>query len=177
MPTLRLILADQLSHSLASLHDCDVSNDWVLIAEVREEASYVKHHKKKIAFLFSAMRHFAQELVSKGHNLHYTHYNDPLNQGSLFGEVERLCKQKNIDKVVLTYPGEYRVLAEMQSWQEKLKIPVEICQDDRFLSSLEEFATWAGSATMWSLGPPRGPWPLARWVCLDQSLMIEPSYY
>ena len=143
MTILRLILADQLSHSLASLQDCDLDNDWVLIAEVREEASYVKHHKKKIAFLFSAMRHFAEELKSQGHNLHYTLYNDEDNQGSLFGEVERVCKQKNIDKVVLTYPGEYRVLTDMQSWQKKLKIPVEIRQDDRFLSSLDEFSTWA----------------------------------
>jgi deoxyribodipyrimidine photolyase-related protein len=143
MTTLRLILADQLSHSLASLQDCDLDNDWVLIAEVREEASYVKHHKKKIAFLFSAMRHFAEELRGQGHNLHYTLYNDEDNQSSLFGEVERVCKQKNINKVVLTYPGEYRVLTDMQSWQKKLKIPVEIRQDDRFLSSLDEFATWA----------------------------------
>ena len=143
MTTLRLILADQLSHSLASLQDCDLDSDWLLIAEVREEAGYVKHHKKKIAFLFSAMRHFAEELKGQGHNLHYTHYNDEDNQGSLFGEVERLCTQKGIAKIVLTHPGEYRVLTDMQSWQEKLGIPVEIRQDDRFLSSLDEFATWA----------------------------------
>ena len=68
------------------------------MAEVREEASYVKHHKKKIAFLFSAMRHFANELIAQGFNLHYTQYTDENNQGSLFGEVERLCKQKNIPK-------------------------------------------------------------------------------
>ena len=66
MSTLRLILADQLSHSLASLQDCEADNDWLLMAEVREEASYVKHHKKKIAFLFSAMRHFANELIAQG---------------------------------------------------------------------------------------------------------------
>jgi deoxyribodipyrimidine photolyase-related protein len=143
MATLRLILGDQLSHSLASLQDCDVDNDWLLMAEVREETSYVKHHKKKIAFLFSAMRHFAEELLARGFNLHYTHYTDQHNQGSLFAEVEQLCKQKNINKIVVTHPGEYRVLAEMQCWQKKLNIPVEIRQDDRFLASLEEFSNWA----------------------------------
>jgi deoxyribodipyrimidine photolyase-related protein len=143
MGTLRLILADQLSHGLASLKGCDLDNDWVLMAEVREEASYVKHHKKKIAFLFSAMRHFAKELTAKGYQLAYTKYDDKDNQGSLFDEVKRLCKQKKIDKISLTHPGEYRVLAEMQSWQEELNITVEIHQDDRFLASLDEFATWA----------------------------------
>ena len=31
----------------------------MILAEVREEASYVRHNRHKIAFLFSAMRHFA----------------------------------------------------------------------------------------------------------------------
>lgn len=143
MATLRLILADQLSESLASLRDCDLANDWLLLAEVRQEASYVKHHKKKIAFLFSAMRHFAQTLSSNGHNVSYTKYDDQDNLGSLFGEVQKLCQTKDIDSIVLTHPGEYRVLVDMQTWQAKLSIPVEIRQDDRFLASLEEFASWA----------------------------------
>jgi deoxyribodipyrimidine photolyase-related protein len=143
MAILRLVLADQLSHSLASLKDCDKAQDWILLAEVRSEASYVKHHKKKIAFLFSAMRHFAQQLTVDGNQVAYTKYDDKHNQGSLFAEVESLCKNKKIDKIVLTHPGEYRVLEDMQSWQEKLGIEVEIRQDDRFLASLEEFANWA----------------------------------
>ena len=42
------------------------------MAEVREEAQYVKHHKKKIAYVFSAMRHFALVLEAHGYKLHYT---------------------------------------------------------------------------------------------------------
>ncbi|MFT5675564.1 MAG: deoxyribodipyrimidine photolyase-related protein [Paraglaciecola sp.] len=143
MRTLRLILADQLSHSLASLEHTEKQQDWLLMAEVREEAKYVKHHKKKIAFLFSAMRHFAGELKNRGYQLVYTQYQDEDNGGSLFAEVERICKQKVIERVVLTHPGEYRVLQEMQSWQERLNIPVEILEDTRFLASLDDFALWA----------------------------------
>jgi deoxyribodipyrimidine photolyase-related protein len=140
---LRLILADQLSHSLASLQNIDKQQDWLLMAEVRQEAEYVKHHKKKIAFLFSAMRHFAKELTSKGFQLSYTQYQDKDNSGSLFAEVEKICKQKNIQRIVLTHPGEYRVLEEMRSWQQRLNIPVEILEDNRFLARLDEFANWA----------------------------------
>ena len=64
MSTLRLILGDQLSDSISSLDGCDSSRDIILMCEVWNEATYVKHHKKKIAFLFSAMRHFAEELMS-----------------------------------------------------------------------------------------------------------------
>ncbi len=66
MAKLCLILADQLSPE--SLEGID-KNDTILMAEVKAEAKYVKHHKKKIAFLFSAMRHFAEELRQKGYQV------------------------------------------------------------------------------------------------------------
>ena len=59
MTVLRLILGDQLNHQLISLRDINIESDIVLMAEVDAEVTYVKHHKRKIAFLFSAMRHFA----------------------------------------------------------------------------------------------------------------------
>ena len=46
-----LILGDQLSTNISSLQIADRNSDRVLIAEVQTEATYVKHHKKKIAFL------------------------------------------------------------------------------------------------------------------------------
>ena len=51
MATLILVLGDQLTPSLPVLSQADKANDRVLLAEVKEEATYVKHHKKKIAFL------------------------------------------------------------------------------------------------------------------------------
>ena len=50
--TLRLILGDQLSQSISSLEDCDKANDIILMCEVLEEATYVKHHKKRSFFYF-----------------------------------------------------------------------------------------------------------------------------
>ena len=87
---LRLILGDQLSEKVSSLHNVDKINDIVLICEVHSEATYVKHHKKKIAFLFSAMRHFAEDLLNQGYNVLYTKYDDEANTGSLLGEVKRV---------------------------------------------------------------------------------------
>ena len=52
---LRLILGDQLNENISSLRDVNKLTDNILICEVKSEATYVKHHKKKIAFLFSAM--------------------------------------------------------------------------------------------------------------------------
>ncbi len=52
--TLRFVLGDQLTRRIASLTDLDPEHDVVLMVEVRAEATYVRHHKQKIAFLFSA---------------------------------------------------------------------------------------------------------------------------
>ncbi|MCC5791896.1 MAG: cryptochrome/photolyase family protein [Legionellaceae bacterium] len=143
MKTLCMLLGDQLSLSIASLKGCDRAETLVLMCEVWEEATYVKHHKKKIAFLFSAMRHFAETLANQGYHTVYTTIDDEHNSGSLKGEVARVLEQHQIERIILTHPGEYRVLADMQTWESDFGIPVEIRADDRFLCSLEEFADWA----------------------------------
>ncbi|KZY64667.1 deoxyribodipyrimidine photolyase [Oleiphilus sp. HI0071] len=139
---LRLVLADQLSHDLASLRDIDPEKDVILMAEVRTEATYVKHHKRKTAFLFSAMRHFAQELEQRGLTVRYIRYDDAQNAGSLEGEVRQALNVLGLKHLVLTFPGEWRVLEDMQSWGETFCVHVEIREDDRFLSTLEDFDAW-----------------------------------
>jgi deoxyribodipyrimidine photolyase-related protein len=143
MSTLRLILGDQLSSEISSLDGIDASKDIILMCEIWNEATYVKHHKKKIAFLFSAMRHFARELKESGYNVEYVKLNDKDNTGFFKTEVERTIKKHNFDHIVVTHPGEYRVLKDMQSWQQDFGIPVKIKSDDRFLCTTDEFAKWA----------------------------------
>ncbi len=142
MSVLRLVLGDQLSHGLASLRDYQ-SGDLVLMAEVAAEATYVKHHKKKIAFLFSAMRHFAAELEDRQVKLAYTRINDEANAGSLAGEVGRALGAGAFDRVVVVEPGEYRLKEEMAGWSERFGLPVEIRRDDRFIATLDRFNAWA----------------------------------
>ena len=143
MTTLRLILGDQLSPNISSLRDADIKNDVVMLCEVWEEATYVRHHKKKIAFLFSAMRHFADDLRAAKYRVHYTKLDDPLNAGSFTGEVARAIQMYKPSRMVVTFPGEHRVREAMETWEAEFGIPVEILSDDRFLCSPAEFATYA----------------------------------
>lgn len=143
MSTLRLILGDHLSSSISSLEGCNKSQDIILMCEVWDEATYVKHHKKKIAFLFSSMRHFAEQLERDGYRVSYTRLDDEGNAGSFKGEVARMVKTHKIERIIVTYPGEYRVLEDMQSWEDDFGIPLEIRPDDRFLCSPQEFTEWA----------------------------------
>ena len=141
MSCLRLILGDQLNTAVSSLRDADKAHDIILMCEVWDEATYVKHHKKKIAFIFSAMRHFAEELSQQGYNVKYVKLDDPDNTGSFQGEVTRAVKQHEPEKIIVTEAAEYRVLEDMKSWE--MGIPVEIRLDDRFLCDHAEFAEWA----------------------------------
>ena len=143
MSSLRLILWDQLSESISTLKRYNSESDTILMCEVWDETAYVKHHKKKIAFLFSAMRHFAESLKQKGYEVEYITLNDPDNTGSLKGEVQRFLKKYKSNRIIVTHPGEYRVLEDIRGWKGKFDIPVEIREDDRFLCSPQEFATWA----------------------------------
>jgi len=143
MSTLRLILGDQLSQSVSSLEGCDQSKDIILMCEVWNEVTYVKHHKKKIAFLFSSMRHFAKELEQTGYKVEYTKLDDPNNTGSYRDEIERKLKRHNIERIVITHPGEYRVLEDINKWAADFRVPVEIIPDHRFLCKIEEFTDWA----------------------------------
>jgi len=139
---LRLVLADQLSIDVASLRDA-TSDDLVLMAEVKSEATYVKHHKKKIAFLFSAMRHFASDLTDRGLAVDYMRYNFAANTGSLLGEVRRVMSNHDIDEIIITKPGEFRLLSEFETWSDTLDTAVTLLSDDRFLASEEDFSDWA----------------------------------
>ena len=151
MAALRLILGDQLNEQISSLSDCDKQNDVVLIAEVREEATYVKHHKKKIVLLFSAMRHFANQLRDANFNVAYRYYDDEDNQGSLLNEVKLALQRHNLQHVVVTFPGEYRLLKSMQQWEQVLGVSVEIRPDDRFISTPEQFSKWADGRKQWRM--------------------------
>ena len=142
MTSLRVILGDQLSEDISSLRDI-APGDCVLMAEVMVEASYVPHHKKKLIFIFSAMRHFAETLRQRGIEVLYTRLDDPENSHSLLGEITRHLDQTKANQVIVTKAGEYRLTEEMKTWADHLRLPVECRDDDRFLATHDDFQHWA----------------------------------
>ena len=138
-----LILGDQLSPDISSLRDADLKTDVILMCEVMDEASYVGHHKKKIAFIFSAMRHFAAELRDAGWTVDYVELIDANNSNSLSGELTRALKRHEIDRVRVTEPGEHRVLKSLRGWGAQAECDFEILPDERFICTHEEFESWA----------------------------------
>ena len=143
MPQLCVVLGDQLSHELSSLQRIDRESDRVLLMEVMNEARYVPHHPKKIAFLFSAMRHFADQLRSEGYNVDYIQLDSPESKSSFTKTLQAYLSQHEFDRVIVTHPGEYRVLTELQKWEKTIGCQCEIVEDTRFYCGLGWFRNWA----------------------------------
>ena len=139
MSRLVLVLGDQLTHGVAALREGDPATDTVVMAEVMEEATYARHHPKKIAFVFSAMRHFADELREAGWRVRYTRLDDLDNAGSIPGEILRAAEATGAREVVATEPGEWRLISAL----EDCPVPVHQFADDRFLCPRPAYEAWA----------------------------------
>ncbi len=142
-PSLRLVLGDQLTFDVAALVDLDPARDTVLMAEVQAEATYVRHHRKKLVLVFSAMRHFAQALRAQGIEVRYVELDDPRNTHAIGTEVARAAGELGLSRVVATQCGEWRLDEDMRRWAERHGLEVDIREDTRFLCPRDEFARWA----------------------------------
>ncbi len=136
-----VILGDQLSPNISSLKGFKKNQDEILMMEVFNEAEYANHHKKKLVLVFSAMRHFAKELQNRGFSVKYSKINE--SKEDFTKELVYQCKKIHPKRVVITHPGEYRVLQEVKKWKRILNIPVTIIEDDRFFCTIDEFKKWA----------------------------------
>ncbi len=137
------VLGDQLTPTLASLRDVDRADAVVVMMEVWDEATYVRHHQKKIALIFSAMRHFAEELRGQGWTVDYVTLDARGNTHSFTGEVARAAKRHRARAIRVVAGAEYRVRQAQDGWAADTGLPVEILEDDRFVCPLPDFYAWA----------------------------------
>ena len=143
MARLGLIFGDQLNRDHALLEQLDPDQDRLLMGELVDEASYVPHHGQKIALIFAAMRHFAAELQNAGWQVDYHRLDTDSEVRSFTDLVSAACQRHDIDEVVLSWPGEWRVLEQVRGWEQQLAIAVTVLPDSRFLNPLEDFERWA----------------------------------
>ncbi len=142
-PVLVPILGDQLTRTLASLRGRTKDDTLILMAEMWDEATYVKHHKQKIVLIFSAMRHFAQELTDAGWTVDYVELTDPENAHSFTGEVARAIERHDPREVKVVEAGEWRLNQAIAEWPDKFPCDVTILPDDRYLCPIADFREWA----------------------------------
>ncbi|WP_224489666.1 cryptochrome/photolyase family protein [Robertkochia flava] len=141
MTRIRLILGDQLNenHSWLSSTDTEVI---YLMAEMKQEATYVTHHIQKLIAFFAAMRKFAAHLENEGHRVVYFRITDPDNPQNLRDLIYRTIKEYNADTFEYQMPDEYRLDKQLERVCESLDISCNKWDSEHFFTSrttLSEF--------------------------------------
>lgn len=151
MTVLRLIFGDQLSDDVSALSGLDQGHDVVLMMEVEEESTHVRHHKQKIVLVLSAMRHFADALRQRGVTVDYVKLDAPGNTHTFTTEVQRAVSRHRPGRIVVTEPSEWRVRALVDGLSSLTGLPVEVRTDHRFFATRARFADWASGRRGWRM--------------------------
>jgi deoxyribodipyrimidine photolyase-related protein len=138
-----IVLGDQLDAASSALQNFDATQDVVWMAEVAEESTHVWSAKQRIAVFLSAMRHFADELRMKGLPLVYTQLDDTDNRGTLALELSHTITQLRPATLVMTAPGDWRVLQSLRAVAAEHHLPLDLRDDTHFFSTVRDFAVHA----------------------------------
>ena len=138
-----IILGDQLDEASSALADFDPTLDKVWMAEVMEESTHVLSSKQRTTVFLSAMRHFAEHLRGRNVDVAYTKLDDADNSGTLAGELSKAIKQHNPKALVMTAPGDWRVLQQLRAVAKQHSLPLDVRDDTHFFSTVREFAQHA----------------------------------
>lgn len=141
-PPILWLFEDHLSHDLPALKKHPTSP--VLMVESDRAFRLVPFHKKRIVFLCSAMRHFADEMRAAGRTVHYfplkaRGYRDCLSA------VRAVVKTAGTNHFVVTDPSEHHTLAWLHTLPDLLKIEIDFEPQTLFLTDRHAFADWARS--------------------------------
>lgn len=139
MKTLRLILGDQLNAQHSWFEKTD-ENVIYLMAEMRQETDYVKHHIQKIVAFFLSMRAFSDDLKSKNHQVEYIKILDGHNLQNLQKIINYSIEKHKATKFEYQLPDEYRLDEQLNNICKKLIIPTESFDSEHFYTKRNELS-------------------------------------
>ncbi len=141
MRTLRLILGDQLNLQHRWFEEVD-PKCFYLMAEMRQETDYVKHHIQKVVAFFLSMRTFAEALKRQGHQVVYYRIGDEDNPQDLEELISRETEKQEVQKFEYLLPDEYRLDQQLLKITNSLEIECSYSDTEHFLTdrnSLKDF--------------------------------------
>ncbi len=132
------ILGDQLTPDISSLADLDPAACDILMIESLSRARALPYHKQKLTFIWSAMRHFAEELRELGYTVDYYEA-----QPTLKAALDEHLDKHQPAQFRLMETAEYGRAARLADLLEAQGLEVEITPNNMFLSDREDFAEQA----------------------------------
>ena len=141
MKTLRLILGDQLNENHSWFNEKD-DNIVFLMAEMRQETDYVKHHIQKVVAFFLSMRNFSDKLKTNQHQVDYYKILDENNPQDLEKLIKHSIEKHNIQKFEYLLPDEFRLDLQLKNICSNLKIQSEVFDSEHFYTTRNELSTF-----------------------------------
>ena len=138
-----LLLGDQLDRGSSAFDGFDATQDAVWMAEVDDESTHIPSSKQRTVLFLSAMRHFADALRTDGVPLLYRMLDDPANRHSLAAELDAAITRLRPAALVLTAPGDWRVLQALRGMARQHGLPLDLRDDRHFFSTVRDFADHA----------------------------------
>jgi deoxyribodipyrimidine photolyase-related protein len=138
-----VVLGDQLDLDASAFDGFDIGLDAVWMAEVAEESTHVWSSKARTVMFLAAMRHFALALHAAGRPLHYTRLDAHGNGGGFGAQLQADIQRLRPARLVMTAPGDWRVLQAIKAVAEANNLPLDIREDRHFFTSIGDFAAHA----------------------------------
>lgn len=140
MNPLRIVLPDQLDYQL--LPEIESRGQTVLIAETGYLFA-ARTHRRKLALLAAAGRHYAQALRDRGVPVHHETIAEASHERALADHIARVAAERKLDSLLAIRPGSWSELAELERASRLTGLPLTIEEDAHFFSTPEEFAQHA----------------------------------
>ena len=134
---LKLILGDQLNPLHSWFQQVD-ENVIYVIAELKQEADYTKHHVKKITAFFAAMASFADYLKAQGHQVCYLTLDESKKYNDLPDLLIKLSEQYGCSAVHYQQPDEYRLRDQLQNMSSRVSFTLLEEDSEHFLLPFEQ---------------------------------------
>ena len=138
-----VVLGDQLDVDASAFDGFDTVRDAVWMAEAAEESTHVTSSKPRTVMFLAAMRHFALALRAASRPLHYCRMDELGNRRSLGAQLQADVLRLRPARLVMTEPGDWRVLQAIKAVAEATGLPLDILEDRHFFCSVSEFAAHA----------------------------------
>ena len=104
-----------------------------MIAELKQETDYVKHHLQKVTAFFAAMENFATALKNANLNCLHLTLDNTEDDATLPELLTRLAKQYQCQNIEYQYPDEYRLKKQLADFSQQSEFNVNAVDSEHFL--------------------------------------------
>lgn len=111
-----------------------------IMAEMRQETDYVRHHIQKITAFFASMRNFASELRNKGHKTIYLTLTDKDNPQDLGKIIRQQLEKTGAERFEYQLPDEYRLDEQLRELCDSLEVETQAVDTEHFYTTRTELA-------------------------------------